>query len=122
MTRRRIARRIPAAGAVLVTYRHEPGAWYVSRPNRAGALRRMTATPFRSYGAALVEAHRLARSERHPQPLRPGPAVPDRDAWHGSTIDPARHWRTNTTAPCAHRHRTRPAALACSALMAARHP
>jgi hypothetical protein len=65
MTRRRIARRIPVPGAVLVTYRHEPARWYVARPNRAGALRRAHLDPFRSYGAALVEAHRIARS-RHP--------------------------------------------------------
>lgn len=59
MTRRRIARRHPVRGAVLVTYRHEPARWYVTRPTRAGHLRRAILPPFRSLGAALVEAHRL---------------------------------------------------------------
>ena len=63
MTRRRIARRIPAAGAVLVTYRHEPTRWYVTYPTRAGALRAgRLAEPYRSPGAALIEAHRIART------------------------------------------------------------
>jgi len=61
MTRRAIARRHPVPGAVLVTYRHEPARWYVTRPTRSGALRRAHLDPFRSYGAALVEAHRTRR-------------------------------------------------------------
>jgi len=65
MTRRAIARRYHVPGAVLVTYRHEPSRWYVTRPTRAGALRRTHPDPLRSYGAALVEAHRT----------RPWPAV-----------------------------------------------
>ena len=61
MSRRKIAHREHVRGAVLVTYRLEPGHWYVTRPNRAGALRRAILPPFRSYGAALMAAHHLAR-------------------------------------------------------------
>ena len=64
MTRRRIARRIPVAGGpALVTYRHEPSRWYLADATRTGALRPgRLAEPFRSYGAALVESHRIART------------------------------------------------------------
>ena len=59
MTRRRIARRYHVPGAVLVAYRHAPHHWYVTRPNRAGALHAgRLAEPYRSLGAALVAAHR----------------------------------------------------------------
>jgi hypothetical protein len=62
MTRRKIARRYPVRGAVLVTYRHAPTHWYVTRPNRAGALHAgRLAEPYRSKGAALVAAHRENR-------------------------------------------------------------
>jgi hypothetical protein len=43
-----------------------------------------------------------------------GPAVPRGTRWSGSTIEPANHWRRNTTLVCPHRHRTRVAALRCS--------
>ena len=67
MTRRAIARRYHVPGAVIVTYRHEPARYYVTRPTRAGALRRIHPDPLRSYGAALVEAHRT-RPEPHRRP------------------------------------------------------
>jgi len=60
MTRRRkIAQRYPAAGSVIVTYRQEPGLWYVVRPDRLGRLRRAILPPFRSLPAAIVEAYHL---------------------------------------------------------------
>jgi len=66
MTRRAIARRHPVPGAVLVTYRHEPSRWYVTRPNRVGALRRAHLDPLRSYGAAVAEARRTRPPIHHP--------------------------------------------------------
>jgi hypothetical protein len=61
MSRRRtIARRYPVGPFVVITYRQEPGCWYVTRPNRVGALCRVILPPFRSYGAAVVAAHMLA--------------------------------------------------------------
>jgi hypothetical protein len=60
MTRRRkIAQRYHVAGSVIVTYRQEPGLWYVTRPDTLGRLRRAILPPFRSLGAAIVEAYRL---------------------------------------------------------------
>ena len=58
MTRRRtIARRYESCGSSIVTYRQEPGLWYVVRPDSLGRLRRAILPPFRSLPAAIVEAY-----------------------------------------------------------------
>jgi len=60
MTRRRtIARRYESCGSSIVTYRQEPGLWYVVRPDSLGRLRRAILPPFRSLPAAIVEAYHL---------------------------------------------------------------